>query len=111
MKIKTITCIAAALLCYAQTNAQTASQKITVKQNPKQIVAQRVTEPIKIDGLITDNAWKTAPPLWAIPSFAPHLLKQKTRQTEPKYICFIMMKGFILEAIVTKEQKTAFQKN
>ena len=73
MKIKTITCIAASLLCYAQTNAQTASQKITVKQNvvPKQIVAQRVTEPIKIDGLITDNAWKTAPAALGYTEFRP----------------------------------------
>lgn len=65
MKIKTIFCLAAALTCCAQLPAQ------TTKTTTKQIVAQRISSPVKIDGLLNESVWKTAPAALGYTEFRP----------------------------------------
>ncbi len=63
MKIKSKLISALAIVLSAGLSAQSPA--------PKQLPATRVTTPIKIDGLIDDEAWKTAPVMTDLVEFRP----------------------------------------
>ena len=66
MKIKTnVTLIGAMLLLCMYSNAQS--------QTPRQLPAKRTTQPVKIDGLLNDAAWKDAAMMNDLVEFRPKM--------------------------------------
>ena len=53
--------LCASLLLHVFASAQTAYKKYDLSPESKQLVAKRITDRIKIDGVIDEPAWKTAP--------------------------------------------------
>lgn len=81
MKIKTIFIIAvAALLLPCVSPAQSPP--------PLQLPAQRTTKPVKIDGLITDEAWKDAAVMTDLVEFRPTPGKKESPET--KTVTYLM---------------------
>ena len=69
MKIKTNVTLGAMLLLCLNSNAQSTATKQVAA--PKQLVAKRVSSPIKLDGLIDDAAWKDAPAALGYTEYRP----------------------------------------
>lgn len=64
MKIKTILSAFAALIIFCNLNAQ--------KKGPLELPAKKTTLSIKIDGIVDDEAWKTAPVMTNLIEFRPN---------------------------------------
>ncbi len=69
MKLKTNVSLAALLLLCLHTKAQTPGPK--EPPAPKHLTAIRTTKPVKIDGLVTDDAWKDAALMTNLIEFRP----------------------------------------
>ncbi len=79
MKIKTNLTLAALLcttLCFAQA------------PTPKQLPAYRISKPVKIDGLINDEAWKDAPVMTDLIEFRPTV--GAVEKPETKTVAYMM---------------------
>jgi hypothetical protein len=70
MKIKTIICLTAFTCSSFFAKAQSTTTA-TAKTPPKELPAKRTTKPVKIDGLIDDEAWKDAAILTNFVEFRP----------------------------------------
>jgi hypothetical protein len=80
MKLKTNVSILALLLLCLCVNAQSPA--------PRQLPANRTTKPVKIDGLIKDEAWKDAAMMTDMVEFRPTVGKLENPET--KTVAYLM---------------------
>jgi hypothetical protein len=80
MKIKTILTLIACTFLYLNTTAQ--------KPAPRELAAKRTTKPVKIDGLIDDEAWKDAAIMTGLVEFRPKMSAAESPET--KTIAYLM---------------------
>lgn len=77
----------------------------------KQIQAIRTTKPIKIDGLINEEAWKEGSVMDNLVEFRPTVGRLEEPENRTITYLMLMMKEFILPAIATNVQKTVLPPN
>ena len=80
MKIKTLFPACMAVLCMARAHSQSPP--------PLQLPAQRTSKPVKIDGLITDEAWKDAAMMTNLVEFRPTVGRKE--EPENKTVTYLM---------------------
>ena len=102
--LKPIFIVCAIFLCmcvHAQTSKPT-TPKITEKAPPKLLQAMRTTQLIKIDGLLDDSAWKSAPLATDYIEFRPAVGVKEAEETKTvSYLLYsdegIYLAGFCYE--------------
>lgn len=87
MKLKTNLVLVLAMVASTGTFAQNAAPK-PVTPAPKELTATRVNKPIKIDGLIDDEAWKTAPAMTDLTEFRPTV--DAVEKPETKTVAYLL---------------------
>ncbi|MBK6937059.1 MAG: hypothetical protein IPH18_09390 [Chitinophagaceae bacterium] len=76
---------------------------------PKQLSANRTTKPVKVDGLINDEAWKEAAIMDSLVEFRPTVGRSENYET--RTISYLMYNddGIFLAAIAMNVPKTVLQ--
>ena len=84
MKLLTlqVICLLPFFSSFAQTASVESKSSSTAKAAPRQLIAKRTTQPIKIDGLINDSAWANATMATDYVEFRPKVGARETEQTK-----------------------------